>query len=95
MKGAIEVDVRDHEAAGAGRGWTPATTASRSDDHKAYYPGASPIATPSYFCDEAAAGQAADSFRQSGSARTSFSLRWGRGRADRGQPDPGDVCGGR
>ncbi|GAB2883113.1 FAD-dependent oxidoreductase [Streptomyces deserti] len=35
--------LRDHEAAAAGRDWTPASTASRPDDHKAYYPGASPI----------------------------------------------------
>ena len=34
--------LRDHEAAGAFR---PATTASAPDDHKAYYPGAHPIAT--------------------------------------------------
>ncbi|GLW47437.1 putative pyridine nucleotide-disulphide oxidoreductase [Streptomyces sp. NBRC 14336] len=40
---AARTGLRDHEAAHAGRGWTPATTASRPDDHKAYYPGATPI----------------------------------------------------
>ncbi|WP_405881039.1 FAD-dependent oxidoreductase [Streptomyces sp. NBC_01136] len=40
---AARTGLRDHEAAAAGRGWTPATTASRPDDHKAYYPGATPI----------------------------------------------------
>ncbi|MBK3562702.1 FAD-dependent oxidoreductase [Streptomyces sp. MBT62] len=40
---AARTGLRDHEAADAGRGWTPATTASRPDDHKAYYPGATPI----------------------------------------------------
>ncbi|WP_411150649.1 FAD-dependent oxidoreductase [Streptomyces sp. A30] len=40
---AARTGLRDHEAAGAGRGWTPATTTSRPDDHKAYYPGATPI----------------------------------------------------
>ncbi|WP_326718873.1 FAD-dependent oxidoreductase [Streptomyces sp. NBC_00243] len=41
---AARTGLRDHEAVAAGRGWTPATTASRPDDHKAYYPGATPIA---------------------------------------------------
>ncbi|MFE5814864.1 FAD-dependent oxidoreductase [Streptomyces sp. NPDC056479] len=40
---AARTGLRDHEAADAGRGWDPATTASRPDDHKAYYPGATPI----------------------------------------------------
>lgn len=40
---AARTGLRDHEAAAAGRGWTPATTATRPDDHKAYYPGATPI----------------------------------------------------
>ncbi|WP_329258492.1 FAD-dependent oxidoreductase [Streptomyces sp. NBC_01478] len=40
---AARTGLRDHEAADSGRGWTPATTASRPDDHKAYYPGATPI----------------------------------------------------
>ncbi|KUL34053.1 FAD-dependent oxidoreductase [Streptomyces regalis] len=40
---AARTGLRDQEAAAAGRGWTPATTASRPDDHKAYYPGASPV----------------------------------------------------
>ncbi|MFD7408423.1 FAD-dependent oxidoreductase [Streptomyces sp. NPDC059866] len=41
---AARTGLRDHEAAAADRGWSPATTASRPDDHKAYYPGATPIA---------------------------------------------------
>jgi len=41
---AARTGLRDHEAIAAGRGWIPATTASRPDDHKAYYPGATPIA---------------------------------------------------
>ncbi|WP_326728157.1 FAD-dependent oxidoreductase [Streptomyces phaeochromogenes] len=41
---AARTGLRDHEALAAGQGWTPATTASRPDDHKAYYPGATPIA---------------------------------------------------
>jgi NADPH-dependent 2,4-dienoyl-CoA reductase/sulfur reductase-like enzyme len=41
---AARTGLRDHEAAAAGHGWHPATTASAPDDHKAYYPGASPIA---------------------------------------------------
>jgi NADPH-dependent 2,4-dienoyl-CoA reductase/sulfur reductase-like enzyme len=36
--------LRDHEARSADAGWTPVTTASAPDDHKAYYPGATPIA---------------------------------------------------
>ncbi|MBK3573851.1 FAD-dependent oxidoreductase [Streptomyces sp. MBT65] len=40
---AARTGLRDHEAADAGRGWAPATTASHPDDHKAYYPGATPI----------------------------------------------------
>lgn len=40
---AARTGLRDHEARSAGRGWTPATTASAPDDHKAYYPGATPI----------------------------------------------------
>jgi len=42
---AARTGLREHEAAAAGRGWTPATTASHPDDHKAYYPGATPIQT--------------------------------------------------
>jgi NADPH-dependent 2,4-dienoyl-CoA reductase/sulfur reductase-like enzyme len=41
---AARTGLRDHEAANAGRSWQPVTTASSPDDHKAYYPGASPIA---------------------------------------------------
>ncbi|GGN89550.1 putative pyridine nucleotide-disulphide oxidoreductase [Streptomyces albiflavescens] len=41
---AARTGLREHEAITAQRGWTPATTASRPDDHKAYYPGATPIA---------------------------------------------------
>jgi NADPH-dependent 2,4-dienoyl-CoA reductase/sulfur reductase-like enzyme len=41
---AARTGLREHEALGAGQGWTPATTASTPDDHKAYYPGATPIA---------------------------------------------------
>ncbi|MFD5141396.1 FAD-dependent oxidoreductase [Streptomyces sp. NPDC058378] len=40
---AARTGLRDHEALAAGRGWKPATSASRPDDHKAYYPGATPI----------------------------------------------------
>jgi NADPH-dependent 2,4-dienoyl-CoA reductase/sulfur reductase-like enzyme len=40
---AARTGLRDHEARAADRDWTPATTASRPDDHKAYYPGASPV----------------------------------------------------
>ncbi len=35
--------LRQHEAIAAGRGWCPVTTQSSPDDHKAYYPGATPI----------------------------------------------------
>ena len=35
--------LREHDARAADRGWTPATTATSPDDHKAYYPGATPI----------------------------------------------------
>ncbi len=35
--------LRDGEAAGAGRGWTPLTVAATPDDHKRYYPGATPL----------------------------------------------------
>lgn len=41
---AARTGLRDHEATAAGRSWVPVTTASTADDHKAYYPGASPIA---------------------------------------------------
>ncbi|MFI1361231.1 FAD-dependent oxidoreductase [Streptomyces sp. NPDC020898] len=41
---AARTGLREHEALAAGRGWTPVTTASAPDDHKAYYPGATPIA---------------------------------------------------
>ncbi len=41
---AARTGLREHEAHEAGRGWKPATTASTADDHKAYYPGATPIA---------------------------------------------------
>ncbi|UPT43242.1 MULTISPECIES: FAD-dependent oxidoreductase [Streptomyces] len=40
---AARTGLRDHEALAADRGWTPMTSASRPDDHKAYYPGATPI----------------------------------------------------
>lgn len=32
-----------NEVLAADRGWTPVTTAATPDDHKAYYPGATPI----------------------------------------------------
>ena len=41
---AARTGLRDHEARSADAGWTPVTTASAPDDHKAYYPGATPIA---------------------------------------------------
>jgi NADPH-dependent 2,4-dienoyl-CoA reductase/sulfur reductase-like enzyme len=41
---AARTGLREHEALGADQGWAPATTASTPDDHKAYYPGATPIA---------------------------------------------------
>lgn len=40
---AARTGLREHEALAAQRGWSPVTTASRPDDHKAYYPGATPI----------------------------------------------------
>jgi len=40
---AARTGLREHEAHGAERGWTPATSQSSPDDHKAYYPGATPI----------------------------------------------------
>ncbi|WP_327367995.1 FAD-dependent oxidoreductase [Streptomyces sp. NBC_01217] len=41
---AARTGLREHEAVAAARGWAPVTTASSPDDHKAYYPGATPIA---------------------------------------------------
>jgi NADPH-dependent 2,4-dienoyl-CoA reductase/sulfur reductase-like enzyme len=41
---AARTGLREHEARAASRGWAPVTTASTPDDHKAYYPGATPIA---------------------------------------------------
>ncbi|MFF1676185.1 FAD-dependent oxidoreductase [Streptomyces sp. NPDC058256] len=41
---AARTGLREHEALAVGRGWAPVTTASAPDDHKAYYPGATPIA---------------------------------------------------
>ena len=38
---AARTGLRDHEAAAAG--FTPASTTTVADDHKAYYPGAKPI----------------------------------------------------
>lgn len=40
---AARTGLREHEATAAARGWAPATTMSSPDDHKAYYPGATPI----------------------------------------------------
>ncbi|MGA9359864.1 MAG: FAD-dependent oxidoreductase, partial [Mycobacterium sp.] len=40
---AARVGLREHEALAANLGWTPATSQSSPDDHKAYYPGATPI----------------------------------------------------
>jgi len=40
---AARTGLRDHEAAAGARGWAPRTVASRADDHKAYYPGATTI----------------------------------------------------
>jgi NADPH-dependent 2,4-dienoyl-CoA reductase/sulfur reductase-like enzyme len=40
---AARTGLREHEAQTAARGWAPATTPSSPDDHKAYYPGATPI----------------------------------------------------
>ena len=41
---AARTGLREHEVLAADRGWAPVTTASHPDDHKAYYPGATPIA---------------------------------------------------
>ena len=38
---AARTGLRDHEAAAAG--WSPATTTTTADDHKRYYPGATPL----------------------------------------------------
>jgi NADPH-dependent 2,4-dienoyl-CoA reductase/sulfur reductase-like enzyme len=40
---AARTGLREHEAAGADQGWTPVSTTSSPDDHKAYYPGATPV----------------------------------------------------
>jgi NADPH-dependent 2,4-dienoyl-CoA reductase/sulfur reductase-like enzyme len=40
---AARTGLRGHEALSANRGWTPVTSQSNPDDHKAYYPGATPI----------------------------------------------------
>ncbi len=40
---AARTGLRDREASAAGRGWTPLTVHSMPYDHKAYYPGATPI----------------------------------------------------
>lgn len=40
---AVRTGLREHEAITAGRGWTPVTSAAAPNDHKAYYPGATPI----------------------------------------------------
>jgi len=40
---AARTGLREHEATGANRGWTPLSSQSNPDDHKAYYPGATPI----------------------------------------------------
>jgi NADPH-dependent 2,4-dienoyl-CoA reductase/sulfur reductase-like enzyme len=40
---AARTGLRDHEASDAGRRWPPLTASSTPDDHKAYYPGATPI----------------------------------------------------
>jgi NADPH-dependent 2,4-dienoyl-CoA reductase/sulfur reductase-like enzyme len=40
---AARTGLREHEATAAARGWTPVSTTSQPDDHKAYYPGATPI----------------------------------------------------
>ena len=40
---AARTGLRDHEAVAANQGWTPLSTTSSPDDHKAYYPGATPI----------------------------------------------------
>lgn len=41
---AARTGLRDHEALAAEPGWSPVTATSSPDDHKAYYPGATPIA---------------------------------------------------
>lgn len=41
---AARTGLREHEALATDRDWSPVTTASSPDDHKAYYPGATPIA---------------------------------------------------
>jgi len=40
---AARTGLREHEVLAANQGWTPATSQSAPDDHKAYYPGATPI----------------------------------------------------
>ena len=40
---AARTGLREHEVLAADRGWTPMTTQSAPDDHKAYYPGATPV----------------------------------------------------
>lgn len=40
---AARTGLGQHEAHAADRRWTPVTAASSPDDHKAYYPGATPI----------------------------------------------------
>ncbi|GAS97251.1 putative pyridine nucleotide-disulphide oxidoreductase [Mycolicibacterium canariasense] len=40
---AARTGLREHEARSADRGWTPVSTTATPDDHKAYYPGATPI----------------------------------------------------
>ncbi|RIT41607.1 FAD-dependent oxidoreductase [Mycobacteroides abscessus] len=40
---AARTGLREHEAIAADRGWVPVSTTSTPDDHKAYYPGATPI----------------------------------------------------
>lgn len=40
---AARTGLREHEARDAGTGWIPVSTTSTPDDHKAYYPGATPI----------------------------------------------------
>jgi NADPH-dependent 2,4-dienoyl-CoA reductase/sulfur reductase-like enzyme len=42
---AARTGLREHEVHQAAQGWDPRTTTSRPDDHKAYYPGATPINT--------------------------------------------------
>ncbi|MET9565819.1 FAD-dependent oxidoreductase [Streptomyces tauricus] len=42
---AARTGLREHEALAAERGWAPVTSSSAPDDHKAYYPGATPITT--------------------------------------------------